>query len=87
MRILISLSLTVLVFAAANAPADVGFRCGSRLIDVGDAREDVLEHCGEPTTRSGYDWIYERGPSQFDILVHFEPDGTVSRIENNPREK
>jgi hypothetical protein len=78
------LSLIALLSLSTSTFASGGFRCGSHLIDAGDSREDVLEHCGEPTTRSGYTWIYERGESQFAILVHFEPDGTVNRIEDSP---
>ena len=73
---------SVLTLVATAVFADVGFRCGQHLIDVGDQREDVLEYCGEPTSQSGYTWIYDRGPTQFKILVHFEPDGTVNRIED-----
>ena len=69
-----------LVFATGIA--DVGFRCGSHLIDVGDKREEVLEHCGEPTSERGWTWVYDRGSSEFSILIHFEADGTVGRISN-----
>lgn len=78
---------TLLLFLP-TAFAEVGFRCGTHLIDVGDPRDDVLEHCGEPTSREGgYTWIYDRGPTEFKILVHFEPDGTVNRIENADDER
>ena len=72
----------LLLLFALPAFAEVGFRCGTHLIDVGDMQEDVLKHCGEPTSQSGWTWTYDRGPTQLDIIVHFEADGTVNRIQN-----
>ena len=34
------------------AMADRPFRCGSRIIDTGMTRATVLEHCGEPNSKS-----------------------------------
>jgi hypothetical protein len=79
---LITVPAIFLLLSAPFASAEVGFRCGTHLIDVGDRQEDVLKHCGEPTSQSGWTWIYDRGPSEFDIIVHFEADGTVNRIQN-----
>jgi hypothetical protein len=33
------------------APADGDFRCGSRIITTGMKQSEVLDACGEPTTR------------------------------------
>ena len=35
-----------------TARADESFRCGSKLIGVGMTQNEVLSHCGEPTSRS-----------------------------------
>jgi hypothetical protein len=72
-------SLFFLMIASANAGES--FRCGSHIIDVGDDRETVLEHCGQPTTEEGWTWTYDRGPEKLKVLVHFDADGSVNRIE------
>jgi hypothetical protein len=57
------------------------FRCGSHIIDEGMEKEKVLEYCGSPTSERGWTMIYNRGPEQFDMLVHFGANGKVNRIE------
>jgi len=57
------------------------FRCGSHLIEEGMQRSKVLEYCGQPTEEAGWKWHYDRGPEGFKILVHFDADGKVDRIE------
>jgi len=47
-----------LMFAYRPAAADT-MRCGNQVVGEGDAVEDVLEACGEPTTRSRT-WIQRR---------------------------
>jgi hypothetical protein len=72
-------SLFFLVITAANA--DESFRCGSYLVEIGDNRETVLEHCGQPTAEKGWTWTYDRGPEKFNVLVHFGANGSVNKIE------
>ena len=69
-----------LILVALTAAADDSFRCGQHIIDVGDAREKVLEYCGEPNTQEGWTWTYQKS-EQLSVLIHFEADGTVGRIE------
>jgi hypothetical protein len=69
------------LLASGAASADDSFSCGSHIVSVGDNRDTVLEHCGQPTTRDGATWTYDRGSEQFDVIVHFNADGAVSRIE------
>ena len=57
------------------------FRCGQRLINEGDSKAEVEEHCGPPSSREGYLWIYDRGSEQFPVTIHFSANGTVNRIE------
>jgi hypothetical protein len=71
---------TALILAASTAAADDSFRCGQHLIGVGDARDKVLEYCGEPTSREGWTWIYQK-EERLSVQIHFEADGTVGRIE------
>jgi hypothetical protein len=71
---------TALILGVSIAAADDSFRCGQHIIDVGDAREKVLEYCGQPTTREGWTWTYEK-EERLSVLIHFEADGTVGRIE------
>ena len=72
---------SLLLLAFTMVSADDTFRCGGKIIEVGDAREDVLEHCGKPTSEEGWTWTYERGAEKFTVRVHFDADGSVNRIE------
>jgi hypothetical protein len=51
---LTTLAIVVLIcgMAADAVLADESMRCGSKLIEVGMAQSDVLEHCGAPTSKS-----------------------------------
>ena len=71
---------TALILAASTATADDSFRCGQHIMDIGDAREKVLEYCGEPTTREGWTWTYKK-EGRLGVIIHFEANGTVGRIE------
>jgi len=57
------------------------FRCGSHLIEEGMEKSKLLEYCGQPTREEGWTWHYDRGPGGLNMLVHFDADGTVNRIE------
>ena len=72
---------SLLVLAISSANADDRFECGQHMIHIGDERSEVLEHCGKPTTEEGWTWTYDRGSEEMRVLVHFEADGTVGRIE------
>ena len=76
----LTLWATALILAVSTAAADDSFRCGQHLIDVGDAREKVLEYCGEPITREGWTWTYQK-EGRLRVLIHFEADGTVGRVQ------
>ena len=80
MKILASLSLlTGLILASTSALGS--FSCGTHIIEEGDSKAKVEEHCGQPTSQSSDQWIYNRGRTQFTITLHFRADGTVNRIE------
>jgi len=49
-------------------------------------RSKVLEYCGQPTSKRGWTMVYDRGPEKFNMLIHFNADGTVDRIEEESEE-
>ena len=67
------------VFCAVPAQADV-LRCGSVIIELGDSRVKVMEHCGEPVVDEGARWYYKKSNDVMTVL-HFEAD-KVSFIED-----
>ena len=76
---------TVALTATFAARADT-FYCGEKLIDEGMEQNLVLQYCGEPSSRFGNHWVYDRGPEEMDMLVDFEADGTVGQIETEMSE-
>ncbi len=44
-------ALSLMLLCAAPALADDAFRCGSKLVELGMTQSDVLEQCGEPTSK------------------------------------
>jgi hypothetical protein len=69
----------IATFLSSSAMAD-SFYCGTHIIDESSNKVQVLEHCGEPASQTEIQWIYDRGEDP-DILVHFEADGSINRIE------
>lgn len=63
------------------------FRCGTYLVETGMSLNKVQEYCGPPTRQTGDKWIYERGPDQFTIVIHVQPDNTVGSIDEKPAEE
>ena len=59
-------------------------RCGTHVISSGQRgspyKHEVLKKCGEPTSRAGNTWIYERS-SSVTRVVKFSGDGQISSIE------
>ena len=60
--------------------------CGSATItdDQVDAplTEHVISHCGEPTSKDGNDWIYDRRDvGQGFYILHFNGSGELESIE------
>ncbi len=63
------------------------FRCGTHLIEENDHITSVLEHCGEPTYKSGNQWIYDRGEHDFVTIVTIRGnDQTIARIQQEQRD-
>jgi hypothetical protein len=67
--------LAVILVAATLLVTSPGWaesiRCGTRLVEVGDSAETLVEACGPPTYRvvahytGGESWYYNRGSEQF----------------------
>lgn len=72
-----------------QAGAD-SLRCGSKLVDVGDSVEDLLDKCGEPTAREGNRldniWVYDQGPQHLKMIVRIS-EGVVQSINSEFSEK
>jgi hypothetical protein len=74
---LLLISFSMMFSASAMADA---FYCGTHIIDDNSNQTEVLEHCGEPDNKQFEQWLYARGEEP-DMLIHFEADGTINRIE------
>ena len=76
------LVLLGLILAGSPAAADLGLRCGTRLITDGDSIERVLNECGEPSlVNSWEEERIHRYPKHFiDDRNDFEDYGPVHRI-------
>jgi Protein of unknown function (DUF2845) len=49
------LALLTLLAAASVLASDDTFRCGSKLIDTSSSRDEILQQCGAPTSRTSED--------------------------------
>lgn len=76
--------LFCMVLLSGNASA-FGMRCGNSLITLGALDYEVLRRCGAPTAIQDIGgiqnrWIYDRGPTHFIAVVHFQ-NGKLSSIK------
>ena len=69
------------LFAVQSASAG-SMRCGSHTISDGGrhgpGKYEVLKRCGEPTVRSGNNWVYDTGQKRY--VVVFKDSGTISTV-------
>lgn len=67
-----------------TASANESMRCGRHIVSAGQRhgpmQYEVLKKCGEPTSRSGNSWIYERPRTATRVFV-FDFSGRLMRIE------
>ena len=72
--------LLAIVIAVPNfADAFYPFRCGTKLVRVGDTKTDILNKCGTPTMENagrigtgGVDvWVYNQGSSKTMKILRF----------------
>jgi len=72
--------LVVTLFLPFIAMAEKMY-CGTHLITQRNDRDDLLKYCGEPDSKYGYHWHYDRGTDKPAILVHLDPHGSITKIE------
>lgn len=70
----------VVILAVPNlTQAFQSFRCGTKLVMVGDTKGDILSKCGSPTTKAkgtmgtggGEVWTYNRGSTKRVAILRF----------------
>jgi hypothetical protein len=57
--------------------------CSDGIVNVGDSKSDVLEKCGEPTRKEGFQeylWVYDFGSSNLVYYLTFSRD-RLERIQ------
>jgi hypothetical protein len=57
--------------------------CSDGIVNLGDSKSDVLEKCGEPTRKEGfqkYVWVYDFGSSNLVYYLTFSRD-RLERIQ------
>jgi hypothetical protein len=79
-----AIALALLFTFSASAE---DFRCGTHIIEEGLTKTEVLQRCGAPATQFGSQWVYDFGPDKFKILLHFDGDDEVERIDEELQEK
>lgn len=50
----------ILALATLSVAQADSLNCGGDIISQGDSQADLLEACGEPTSRDGSRWVYEQ---------------------------
>ena len=57
--------------------------CSDGIVNLGDSKSDVLEKCGEPTRKDGFQeylWVYDFGSSNLVYYLTFSRD-RLDRIQ------
>ena len=72
LRFVLLITLTILTAGPVLAETVLGpVRCGTKMVQVGDTKDDILAKCGQPTridpgSRGGGEiWYYDRGSTTF----------------------
>jgi hypothetical protein len=74
--------LCAVLVAATSLTASAGsLECQGNFISPGITEAELLQACGEPTSRNGADWIYKM-PGDFPMVVTFGIDGVVTFIRD-----
>ena len=86
------LGLTIVMAVPNVADAFYSFRCGTKLVRVGDTKTDILKKCGSPTLETpgrdatgGADvWTYNQGSGKTMRILRFTgPKVTAIDSSNN----
>ena len=75
-----SILAAVLISAAPIVTYAESLRCHGDIISRGDTEQQLLDACGNPTSREGADWLYEM-PGSLPVVVTVGR-GVVSFIRN-----
>ncbi|MGD2083499.1 MAG: DUF2845 domain-containing protein [Chromatiales bacterium] len=82
---LLGAAVALTAVGVQQAPAAT-MRCGTELIDVGASVYDLEKECGQPSSRQGDEWIYDRGPEELRMIVRVgEGEVQSIRIEGEGR--
>ena len=65
-----SVMLLFLVSVMTSSVYAVSLECNDNIVSVGVTEEQLLDTCGEPTSRNGANWVYHK-PGSIPILVTF----------------
>ena len=66
------------------ALATDSFRCSTHVISQGLEQSKVLQYCGEPSERRDSDtWVYDRGAEHQVMVVTFDSEHRILRIETD----
>ena len=65
-----SMLLLILVSVMSSSVYAVSLECNGNIVSTGITEEQLLNTCGEPTSRNGANWIY-RTPGSIPIMVTF----------------
>jgi Protein of unknown function (DUF2845) len=71
----------VLAAAMPLATPAGSLECQGNIISPGITEAELLQACGEPTSRDGTEWIY-RMQGDFPMVVTFGNDGVVTFIRD-----
>lgn len=65
-----SMMLLILVSVMSSSVYAVSLECNGNIVSTGITEEQLLNTCGEPTSRNGANWVY-RMPGSIPIMVTF----------------
>ena len=65
-----SMMLLILVSVMSPSVYAASLECNGNIISAGITEEDLLNACGEPTSRNGANWVYHREGS-IPVMVTF----------------
>ena len=79
----VSICMGLLLAGSARAGS---MSCGDATItddqDEGQTTMQILDQCGEPTSKDGDDWLYDRSDmGQGTYILHFNDAGQLDSIE------
>jgi hypothetical protein len=83
-KVFIAASCVSLLLAGSARAGSIS--CGDATItddqDEGQTTMQILDQCGEPTTRDGDNWLYDRSDTgQGTYILHFNDSGQLDSIE------